>query len=205
MAVSLRDVLDEELNIETEELITDEVILRMYRKALHWYRKYRLFPRTNTYNYSIESGDYVPDILMDQIVTVDGKTGKLSEFVDTKTRIFNGTATIQVVIALNANNAYLAGLPEELENLFVAHCKVVIGQRLKFSKYPSQPFELDGDGMFNEGTEGVKYWKDFIMMNRDEDPENITDLRNEAYTGLPAPYFLPGMVIGGSKSGFWRR
>ena len=154
MAVSLRDVLDDELNIETEELITDEVILRMYRKALHWYRKYRLFPRTNTYNYSIESGDYVPDILMDQIVTVDGKTGKLSEFVDTKTRIFNGTATIQVVIALNANNAYLAGLPEELENLFVSHCKVVIGQRLKFSKYPSQPFELDGEGMFNEGTAG---------------------------------------------------
>ena len=47
MAVSLRDVLDEELNIETEELITDAVIKRMYNKAVHWYRKYRLFPRTN--------------------------------------------------------------------------------------------------------------------------------------------------------------
>lgn len=195
MAVDLREVLDEELNIETEELITDEVITRMYRKALHWYRKYRLFPRTNTYNYSIESGDYVPDILMDQIVTVDGKTGKLSDFVDTKTRYFNGTKTIVVTIALNANNAYLAGLPEELENLFVAHCKMAIGQRLKFSKYPSQPIELDGEAMFNEGTDGVKYWKDFIMINRDCDPENITDLRAEAYTGAPKPYFFSGTTL----------
>ena len=195
MAVSLRDVLDEELNIETEELITDAVIKRMYNKALHWYRKYRLFPRTNTYNYSIESGEYVPDVIMDQVVTIDGKTGKLSEFVDTKTRVFNGTGTITVTIALNANNAYLAGLPEELENLFVSHCKVVIGQRLKFSKYPSQPIELDGPGMFAEGTEGVEYWKNFIMINRDCDPENITDLRNEAYTGIPKPYFFSGTRV----------
>ena len=195
MACDLRKILDEELGIETEELITDEVITRMYHKALHWYRKYRLFPRTNTYNYSIESGDYVPDILMNQVVTVDGKTGKLSEFVDTQTRYFNGTKTIVVTIALNANNAYLAGLPEELENLFVAHCKIVIGQRLKFSKYPSQPIELDGPAMFNEGTEGVKYWKDFIMINRDCDPENITDLRKEAYVGVPAIFMMPGMVI----------
>ncbi|MBR4407430.1 MAG: hypothetical protein IKT27_03855 [Clostridia bacterium] len=195
MAVSLRDVLDEELNIETEELITDAVIKRMYNKALHWYRKYRLFPRTNTYNYSIESGDYVPDILMNQVVTVDGKTGKLSEFVETQTRVFNGTGTITVTIALNANNAYLAGLPEELENLFVAHCKIVIGQRLKFSKYPSQPIELDGPEMFAEGEKGVEYWKNFIMINRDCDPENITDLRNEAYTGIPKPYFFSGRRV----------
>ena len=77
MSVDLREVLDEEMDIETEELISDKVLNRMYNKAVHWYRKYRLFPRTNTYNYSIESGDYVPDILMDQVVTLDGKTDKL--------------------------------------------------------------------------------------------------------------------------------
>lgn len=195
MSVSLRDVLDEELGIDTAELISDDSIVRMYRKAVHWYRKYRLFPRENTYKYSIETGDYVPDILMDQIVTIDGKTGKLSEFVDTQTRYFNGTKTIVVDIALTANNAYLAGLPEELENLFVSHCKMVIGQRLKFSKYPSQPFELDGPSLYSEGEKGVEYWKNFIMINRDEDPENITDLRKEAYTGIPRPYFFSGNVV----------
>lgn len=195
MAVDLREVLDEELNIETEELISDSALARMYKKAVHWYRKYRLFPRTNTYNYSIESGDYVPDILMDQVVTIDGKTGKLSEFVDTKTRYFNGTKTIVVVIALNANNAYLAGLPEELENLFVSYCKIAIGQRLKFSKYPSQPIELDGPALFEEGTAGAKQWEDFIMINRDCDPENITDLRAEAYTGIPKMYFSRGTTL----------
>lgn len=195
MAVNLRDVIDEELNIETEELISDGALARMYKKAVNWYRKYRLFPRTNTFNYSIESGDYVPDILMDQVVTIDGKTGKLSEFVDTQTRIFNGTRTIQVEIALTSNNAYLAGLPQELENLFVSYCKIAIGQRLKFSKYPSQPIELDGPAMYSEGTEGAKYWENFIEINRDEDPENITDLRKEAYTGIPKPYFYAGTVL----------
>lgn len=195
MSVDLRQVLDEELNIETEELISDSALARMYKKAVHWYRKYRLFPRTNTYNYSIESGDYVPDILMDQVVTIDGKTGKLSEFVDTKTRYFNGTKTIVVTIALNANNAYLAGLPEELENLFVSYCKIAIGQRLKFSKYPSQPIELDGPALFEEGTAGAKQWEDFIMINRDCDPENITDLRAEAYTGIPKMYFSRGTTL----------
>lgn len=195
MAVTLREVLDEELNIETEELISDSAVARMYKKAVHWYRKYRLFPRTNTFNYSIESGDYVPDILMDQEVTIDGKTGPLSEFVDTRTRYFNGTKTIQVTIALTANNAYLAGLPRELEGLFVAYCKKAIGQRLKFSKYPSQPFDLDGEGLFSEGEAGIKEWEEFIMTNRDEDPENITDLRKEAYTGVPPVYYMQGSVL----------
>lgn len=195
MAVTLREVLDEELNIETEELISDSAVARMYKKAVHWYRKYRLFPRTNTYNYSIESGDYVPDILMDQEVTIDGKTGPLSDFVDTKTRYFNGTKTIRVTIALTANNAYLAGLPRELEGLFVSYCKKAIGQRLKFSKYPSQPFDLDGEGLFAEGEDGIKEWEEFIMMNRDEDPENITDLRKEAYTGVPPMYYMQGSVL----------
>lgn len=195
MAVTLREVLDEELNIETEELISDSAVSRMYKKAVHWYRKYRLFPRTNTFNYSIESGDYVPDILMDQEVTIDGKTGPLSEFVDTRTRYFNGTKTIQVTIALTANNAYLAGLPRELEGLFVAYCKKAIGQRLKFSKYPSQPFDLDGEGLFSEGEAGIKEWEEFIMTNRDEDPENITDLRKEAYTGVPPMYYMQGSVL----------
>lgn len=195
MAVTLREVLDEELNIETEELISDSAVARMYKKAVHWYRKYRLFPRTNTFNYSIESGDYVPDILMDQEVTIDGKTGPLSDFVDTQTRYFNGTRTIQVTIALTANNAYLAGLPRELEGLFVAYCKKAIGQRLKFSKYPSQPFDLDGEGLFSEGEAGIKEWEEFIMTNRDEDPENITDLRKEAYTGVPPMYYMQGSVL----------
>lgn len=195
MAVTLREVLDEELNIETEELISDSAVVRMYNKAVHWYRKYRLFPRTNTFNYSIESGDYVPDILMDQEVTIDGKTGPLSQFVDTRTRYFNGTKTIQVTIALTANNAYLAGLPRELEGLFVAYCKKAIGQRLKFSKYPSQPFDLDGEGLFSEGEAGIKEWEEFIMTNRDEDPENITDLRKEAYTGVPPTYYIQGHVL----------
>lgn len=195
MAVTLREVLDEELNIETEELISDSAVARMYKKAVHWYRKYRLFPRTNTFNYSIESGDYVPDILMDQEVTIDGKTGPLSEFVDTRTRYFNGTKTILVTIALTANNAYLAGLPRELEGLFVAYCKKAIGQRLKFSKYPSQPFDLDGEGLFSEGEAGIKEWEEFIMTNRDEDPENITDLRKEAYTGVPPMYYMQGSVL----------
>lgn len=195
MAVDLRDVLDEEMDIETEELISDKVLTRMYRKAVHWYRKYRLFPRTNTYNYSIESGDYVPDILMDQEVTVDGKTGKLSEFVNTRTRIFNGTKTIQVVIALTANNAYLAGLPHELEGLFVAYCKKAIGERLSFAKYPSQPFDLDSEYLKNKGEEERKEWEEFIMINRDCDPDNITDLRKEAYTGIPKTYFNSGTVV----------
>lgn len=195
MAITLREVLDEELNIETEELISDSAVARMYKKAVHWYRKYRLFPRTNTFNYSIESGDYVPDILMDQEVTIDGKTGPLSEFVDTRTRYFNGTKTILVTIALTANNAYLAGLPRELEGLFVAYCKKAIGQRLKFSKYPSQPFDLDGEGLFSEGEAGIKEWEEFIMTNRDEDPENITDLRKEAYTGVPPTYYMQGSVL----------
>lgn len=206
MAVDLREVLDEEMDIETEELISDSALYRMYRKTVNWYRKYRLFPRTNTYNYSIESGDYVPDILMDQVVTIDGKTDKLSMFVDTRTRIFNGTGTITVTIALTADNAYLAGLPHELECLFVAYCKKAIGQRLKFAKYPTQPFDLDGDGLFSEGETERKEWEEFIMINRDEDPDNITDLRQEAYTGIPKPYFFSGTVIGGTNTGrgFWR-
>ena len=195
MSVSLRDVLDEEMDIETEELISDKVLDRMYKKAVHWYRKYRLFPRTNTYNYSIESGDYVPDILMDQVVTIDGKTDKLSSFVETKTRIFNGTHTIQVTIALTANNAYLAGLPHELENLFVAYCKKAIGKRLAFAKYPSQPFDLDAEYLKSKGEEERKEWENFIMIHRDEDPENITDLRNEAYTGIPKTYYNRGTIL----------
>ena len=206
MAVDLREVLDEEMDIDTEELISDKVLNRMYKKAVHWYRKYRLFPRTNTYNYSIESGDYVPDILMDQVVTIDGKTDKLSKFVNTKTRVFNGTGTIIVTIALNANNAYLAGLPHELECLFVAYCKKAIGERLAFAKYPTQPFDLDAEYLKNKGEEERKEWENFIMINRDEDPENITDLRNEAYTGIPKPYFFSGTTFGATNTGrgFWR-
>ena len=88
MSVSLREVLDDELEVDTSELIEDKTVLRFYRKAVNWYRKYRLFPRTNTYNYSIESGDYVPDILMDQVVVYEGVQKKLSDVVDTQTRIF---------------------------------------------------------------------------------------------------------------------
>ena len=134
MTCDLRKILDEELNLETEELITDESVLRMYRKAVNFYRDYRLWPRTNTCTFSIETGVYVPDVLMDQVVVVDGKEGKLSEFVDTQTRIFNGTGSIQVQIAITSDNAYITGLPHELEVLFVAYCKMAIGQRFKFAK-----------------------------------------------------------------------
>lgn len=196
MAVDLRDVIDDEINVDTSELIEDRTILRFYRKAVNWYRKYRFFPRANTCNYSIESGDYVPTILMDQIVTVDGKTGKLSEFVDTKTRVFNGTGTITVTFAVTSDNAYLTGLPHELECLFVAYCKKAIGQRLKFAKYPSQPFDLDGNALYTEGEAAIEKWENFIMENRDEDPHNITDLRNEAYTGVRNTIFVkPGVAL----------
>ena len=184
MGVTLRQVLDDEMNLETEELITDESLVRQYRKAVHWYRKYRLFPRTNTCKYSIETGEYVPDIDMNQKVKYKGKTVKLKDIVDTQTRVFNGTGTITVTIALTADNAYLAGLPHELENLFVAYCKLAIGQKLKFSSYQNQPFQLDGEAIYNEGEAGRKEWEEFIMINRDEDPENITDLRKEPYKGV---------------------
>lgn len=190
MAVLLRDVLDDEINVDTAELIEDRSMMRLYRKAVNWYRKYRFFPRANTCNYSIESGDYVPDILMDQEVEYEGETKKLSDLVDTKTRVFNGTGTITVTFALTSDNAYLAGLPHELECLFVAYCKKAIGQRLKFSKYPSQPFDLDGEALFSEGEAERQEWEHFIMVNRDEDPENITDLRNEAYTGVRNTIFI---------------
>lgn len=190
MGVTLRQVLDDEMNMETEELIPDSGLVRMYRKAVHWYRKYRLFPRTNTFKYSIESGEYLPDIDMDQTVEYAGKTVKLKDVVDTQTRVFNGTGSITVTIALTADNAYLAGLPEELENLFVAYCKKAIGQKLKFSSYQNQPFELDGEAIFNEGEAERKEWEEFIMINRDEDPENITDLRKEPYRGVRNSVFV---------------
>lgn len=190
MGVTLRQVLDDEMNMETEELIPDSGLVRMYRKAVHWYRKYRLFPRTNTFKYSIESGEYLPDIDMDQTVEYAGKTVKLKDVVDTQTRVFNGTGSITVTIALTADNAYLAGLPEELENLFVAYCKKAIGQKLKFSSYQNQPFELDGEAIFNEGEAERKEWEEFIMINRDEDPENITDLRKEPYRGARNSVFV---------------
>ena len=186
MAVTLRQVLDEEMNLETEELIDDGSLMRQYRKAVHWYRKYRLFPRTNTCKFSIETGEYVPDIDMNQMVEYGGKQVKLSDIVDTQTRIFNGTGSITVTIALTSDNAYLAGLPEELENLFVAYCKIAIGQKLKFSSYQNQPFQLDGEAIYSEGEAGKKEWEEFIMINRDEDPENITDLRKEPYKGVNA-------------------
>lgn len=186
MAVTLRQVLNEEMNVETEELIDDGAVLRMYRKAVHWYRKYRLFPRTNTYKFSIETGEYVPDIIMDQKVLYNGKTVKLANIVDTRTRVFNGTGSITVTIALTSDNAYLAGLPHELENLFVSYCKLAIGQKLKFSSYQNQPFQLDGEAIYAEGEAGRKEWEEFIMINRDEDPQNITDLRKEPYKGVSA-------------------
>lgn len=196
MGVTLRQVLDDEMNMETEELIPDSGLVRMYRKAVHWYRKYRLFPRTNTFKYSIESGEYLPDIDMDQTVEYAGKTVKLKDVVDTQTRVFNGTGSITVTIALTADNAYLAGLPEELENLFVAYCKKAIGQKLKFSSYQNQPFELDGEAIFNEGEAERKEWEEFIMINRDEDPENITDLRKEPYRGVRNSVFVQkGTVV----------
>lgn len=178
------------MNMETEELIPESGLVRMYRKAVHWYRKYRLFPRTNTFKYSIESGEYVPDIDMNQEVIHDGKTVKLKDVVDTQTRIFNGTKSITVTIALTADNAYLAGLPHELEHLFVAYCKKAIGQKLKFSSYENQPFEIDGEAIFNEGETERKEWEEFIMTNRDEDPENITDLRKEPYRGVRNSVFI---------------
>jgi hypothetical protein len=190
MAVSLRQVLDDEMGLETEELITDESLTRMYRKAVNWYRKYRLFPRTNTCNFSIESGEYVPDIDMNQEVKYQGRTVKLSTLVDTETRIFNGTGSITVTIALTSDNAYLAGLPHELECLFVGYCKKVMGQKLKFSSYQNQPFQLDGEAIYSEGESAIKEWENFIMINRDEDPKNITDLRKEPYKGVGNTIFL---------------
>ena len=190
MAVTLRQVLNEEMNVETEELIDGGAVLRMYRKAVHWYRKYRLFPRTNTYKFSIETGEYVPDIIMDQKVLYNGKTVKLADIVDTRTRVFNGTGSITVTIALTSDNAYLAGLPHELENLFVSYCKLAIGQKLKFSSYQNQPFQLDGEAIYAEGEAGRKEWEEFIMINRDEDPENITDLRKEPYRGVHSSVFI---------------
>lgn len=178
------------MNLETEELIDDGALVRAYRKAVHWYRKYRLFPRTNTFKYSIESGEYMPDINMDQKVQYQGKTVKLSTLVDTETRVFNGTGTIKVTIALTADNAYLAGLPHELECLFVAYCKKAIGQKLKFSSYQNQPFQLDGESIFAEGEADRKEWEEFIKINRDEDPANITDLRNEPYKGVQSSVFV---------------
>lgn len=188
--------MDEELGLETEELISDDSLMRMYRKAVHWYRKYRLFPRTNTYKYSIETGEYLPDIDMSQMVQYQGKSVKLSTLVDTETRVFNGTGTISVTIALTADNAYLAGLPHELECLFVGYCKKAIGQKLKFSSFQNQAFELDGANIYSEGVEDIKEWEEFIMINRDEDPKNITDLRNEPYKGVRSSVFtLPGYQI----------
>ena len=190
MSVSLREVIDTELGVDTSELIEDQDVLRFYRKAVNWYRKYRLFPRANTYNYSIESGDYVPDILLDKEIIYKGVTKKLGDIVDSQTRIFNGTGTIQVVVALTSNNAYLAGLPHELESLFAAYCRQQIGERLAFSKYPSQPFDIDAEYWKSKGADDIDKWEKFIMENRDEDPENITDLRAEAYAGTHSTIFM---------------
>ena len=127
---------------------------------------------------------------MNKKVKDQGKTVKLKDLVNTETRVFNGTGTITVTIALTADNAYLAGLPEELENLFVAYCKLAIGQKLKFSSYQNQPSQLDGEAIYAEGEAGRKEWEEFIMINRDEDPENITDLRKEPYRGVHSSVFI---------------
>ena len=37
MAVSLRDVLDENLNIDTVDLITNKILQRQYNKAVNFY------------------------------------------------------------------------------------------------------------------------------------------------------------------------
>lgn len=192
--VTLRNVLDDEMNMCTDELIDDSALTRLYRKAVHWYRKYRLFPRTNRYKFSIETGEYLPDIDMSQKIEYEGKTVPLSDVVDTETRKFNGTGSITVTIALTSDNAYLAGLPHELECLFVAYCKKAIGQRLKFSSYQNQPFQLDGENLFSEGEAERKEWEEFIMINRDEDPANITDLRKEAYKGTSSIFMMPGTI-----------
>jgi hypothetical protein len=195
MAVSLRDVLDENLNIDTVDLITDDILQRHYNKAVNFYSKYRLFPRTNTCNYSIETGAFVPTVLLDELVDVDGVPTKLADLVDTKTHRFNGTGSVTVIVALTSDNAYLTGLPTELENLFVAYCKKLIGQRLKFAKYPNQPIELDGEALYTEGVQEITQWETFLMINRDERPENKTDLREEAHRGSVRLFKGPGNFL----------
>lgn len=198
MGVALRNVLDETLELETIDLIGDKAIMRAYRKAVHWYRKYRLWPRTNTCTFSIENGDYVPDIDMEQtVVTPEGETVPLKDLVDTKTRKFNGTGSITVSMAITSDNGYLAGMPKSMEALFVAYCKIAIGQKLKFASYQTQPFNLDGSAIRSEGETERAEWEKFIMINRDEDPENITDLRKEAYRGVRGYITLGGTTSGG--------
>ena len=59
----------------------------------------------------------MPTVLLDELVDVDGVPTRLADLVDTKTHKFNGTGSITVIVALTSDNAYLTGLPIELENL----------------------------------------------------------------------------------------
>lgn len=185
MALSLREILDRKCNVPTAELIDDESLKQQYLYAARYYVRFKLWPRAE-YTFSITDGEYKFEFDVDKIISVTDSQGNSVNYTfdNYVLKVFNGSGTYVVKVALSINSAYINDLPFALENLFYYSCKLAIGERLSFAKYTDMPFEINASEWKNDGKEGVDKWERFIQVNRDEDPDNISDLKNESYSGL---------------------
>lgn len=195
MALSLREILDRKCNLPTAELIDDDSLKQQYLYAARYYVRYKLWPRTD-YTFSITDGEYKFEFDVDKVISVKDQQGndvdyKFDNYV---LKIFNGSGTYVVTVALSIESAYINDLPFALENLFYYSCKLAIGERLSFAKYTDMPFEINASEWKSDGKEGVEKWENFIQINRDEDPDNISDLKNESYSGLGYYTILSGNI-----------
>ena len=166
--------------------MADSAVQHHFKKACDFYKQYNLWPRASQ-GIIVTTGMYtfttnIPfKILGIYDLNIGSKVGNWS-YTNPILMIPNGNYSIQYEMA--ADPASISELPPKLQELYVNYVKRQIGQKLKFSSFAEKPFDIDGEGWYNEGNDRAKETEEFIMINRDEDPNNISDLSGNTYSSF---------------------
>jgi hypothetical protein len=188
----LRQLVSENIGVEVmEEELPDNKLISDWSTSVMWWNKY-MTSNTQTTGFTVnDSLSYtftgnIPNKITGLWKLPSGISVPCSSF-------FYSRPTIQLYAPLkpggysvtfcrsldwqNVDAEEMSSNPRmhPLLQLFVASVKQTVGQFLKFSGYQDKPFDIDGEAWYREGTEDIKTWREFIMINRDERFSNITN------------------------------
>lgn len=171
--------------------MSDEKLDHAFLIASKYWSKYRL-PQLQSQGITVDSSNtftFVDPNIPDKISQIIDSTNvpppiicvPPSSYSYAKPILFikAGTYIVQYFQTVEASDLDESTMSYSLNRLYVARAKEILGQFLKFSKFPDSPFEIDGDTIYESAITEIETVQESLRINRDEDFGNITDFRSQ--------------------------
>lgn len=173
IASDVRAFLVGQLNVDiSSDLIHDNNLMMVAELVVEtWFRYRRSTPTTTTVT-TVNQAYQFPQPYPERIVNVFTLPGPCSvkyQYSAGLLYIFqnDGDYFVQYSSKPTASSVTIQSMPFAFQTMLLNRLKMALGQKIKFAKFGEQPFELDGEALYQEGSEGWDRDLEWCQVNHD--------------------------------------